>query len=152
MSTSSPATTNSITLPLPETLNPDHLDVLSELADLLTRLPIHNNSNSNSNNNNPNNNSTPSQQQPPAAQKLALALKDIPAATDALRHRFHRARQIIKASLPDLDRGVADQEAEIAALEARVARQRDVLVRLREVGSSKLGVVDGNGEGDPMEM
>lgn len=85
-----------------------------------------------------------------------MSLKEIPAATDALKHRFRRARAVIATSLPDLDRGVAEQEAEIAALEARIARQRDALEKLREVGARFVvgqgdGDGEGEGEGDKME-
>ncbi|KAK7755430.1 hypothetical protein SLS62_002658 [Diatrype stigma] len=62
-----------------------------------------------------------------------LTLKEIPAAADALKHRFQRARAQI-ATLPDLGRAIADQRAEMAALEARLAKQREVLARLRDVG------------------
>ncbi|TGJ83864.1 hypothetical protein E0Z10_g4905 [Xylaria hypoxylon] len=79
-----------------------------------------------------------------------LTLKEIPVAADALKHRFQRARTLIKTTLPDLDRGVADQEVEIKALEARIARQHDTLAQLREVGA-RLAVVQGEGEGDKME-
>lgn len=71
-------------------------------------------------------------------------------ATDALKHRFQRARNLIRTALPDLDRGIPDQEAEIRALEARIDRQRDVLDKLREVGA-QLAVLQGEGEGDRME-
>jgi hypothetical protein len=180
-----------VALPLPETLNPDHLDVLSELAQLLTRLRTlptnananHNNS-SNNNSNAGNNNAgtgtgtgpASSQQQPqhqatgpggigtptPTAILSSIAaannkrtgeltLKEVPAATDALRHRFQRARNIIKTTLPDLERDIPAQEVEIAALEARIARQRETLAKLREVGA-RLGVsLPGDGEGQPME-
>ncbi|KAI1821602.1 RNA polymerase II transcription mediator complex subunit 9-domain-containing protein [Xylaria intraflava] len=150
-------------LPLPETLNPDAIDVISELANLLTRLRTPATSSTT------NATTTPSQlpgsqttpaptpflSTTPASQKRIgggngeLTLKEIPAATDTLRHRFQRARSLVKTSLPDLDRGLGDQEAEIAALEARIARQRDTLARLREVGA-RLGVLQEDGDG--MEM
>lgn len=72
-------------------------------------------------------------------------------ATDALKHRFQRARTLVKTTLPDLDRGVADQELEIGALEARIARQRDTLAKLREVGAALAAQGEGEGEGDKME-
>ncbi|KAH9905912.1 RNA polymerase II transcription mediator complex subunit 9-domain-containing protein [Xylariomycetidae sp. FL2044] len=71
---------------------------------------------------------------PHAEQLLSLSLKEIPNATDALKHRFQRARAQIRR-LPDLGRDVGEQEREIRELEARLARQRDVLMRLREVGA-----------------
>jgi hypothetical protein len=141
----STATTNPtpqpLPLPLPEALNPDALDVLSELAQLLTRLRTL-----------PTSSSTPQPQHTPTPAKKTgeLTLKEIPMATDALKHRFQRARNLIRTALPDLDRGIPDQEAEIRALEARIDRQRDVLDKLREVGA-QLAVLQGEGEGDRME-
>ena len=40
----------------------------------------------------------------------------------------------MRSGLPDLGRGVAEQEAERAELERKFARQREVLARLRDVG------------------
>ncbi|RYP89559.1 hypothetical protein DL770_004332 [Monosporascus sp. CRB-9-2] len=86
-----------------------------------------------------------------------LSLKEVPAAADALKHRFQRARAQIR-TLPDMGRGVAEQEAEMAALEARLARQREVLARLRDVGvrfAAAQGERDGDGEaggGDRMVL
>ena len=62
-----------------------------------------------------------------------LTLKDVPTATDALKHKLQRARTQIR-ELPDMDRTIAQQEEEMAELEGRIARQRDMLRALREVG------------------
>ncbi|KAI2631134.1 RNA polymerase II transcription mediator complex subunit 9-domain-containing protein [Xylaria nigripes] len=164
-----PQTLQHLGLPLPETLNPDAIDVLSELANLLQRLRTLPTSTTNAT-------TTPShlpatQTTPaptplisttPASQKKTpgggpvngeLTLKEFPAATNALRHQFQHTRNLVKTSLPDLDRTIADQEVEIAALEARIARQRDTLAQLRVVGA-RLGLAqeDGDGDGDPMDM
>ncbi|KAI1747582.1 RNA polymerase II transcription mediator complex subunit 9-domain-containing protein [Xylaria castorea] len=178
MSTTQPSTTP---LPLPEALNPDALDVLSELANLLTRLrTLPPPGSSASTGATPSQSQSQSQSQPPQNAAAAggshatptptallsshasssssssknktgeLTLKEIPVATDALKHRFQRARNLAKTALPDLDRGLAEQEVEIAALEARIARQRDTLGQLREVGV-RLAVVQGEGDGDKME-
>ncbi|KAI1159229.1 RNA polymerase II transcription mediator complex subunit 9-domain-containing protein [Nemania serpens] len=154
-----------IPLPLPESLNPDALDVLSELAHLLTRLRATTTttttttaagaptatttlSTASAHTATP----TPTQPHPTshatptptallatrragAGAGAELTLKEIPLATDALKHRFQRARTHVETALPDLARGLADQEAEVAALEARIARQRDTLGKLREVGA-----------------
>ncbi|KAH8161503.1 hypothetical protein CIB48_g6748 [Xylaria polymorpha] len=143
MSTSQPSTTPiPVPLPLPETLNPDALDVLSELANLLTRLrtlPPGSSSSTGATPSQSQNHATPT---PTTTTTLStkktgeLTLKEIPVATDALKHRFQRARTLAKTTLPDLDRGLAEQDVEIAALEARIARQRDTLAKLREVGVS----------------
>lgn len=164
-----------VPLPLPETLNPDALDVLSELANLLTRLRALPTTTTTTGSAGPTTAAATPSQPPPQTQNLPgttptpssssailrggsskpggeLSLKEIPAATDALKHRFRRARAVIGASLPDLDRGVHEQEVEIRALEARIARQRDALERLREVGARfVVGQGDGDGDGDKME-
>ena len=70
----------------------------------------------------------------PSTNNSELSLKDVPAAADALKHRFQRARAQIRSGLPDLGRGIAEQEAERAELERKIARQREVLARLRDVG------------------
>ncbi|KAI1812809.1 RNA polymerase II transcription mediator complex subunit 9-domain-containing protein [Poronia punctata] len=141
---STTTTTATTGLPLPNTFNPDQLDVLSELAHLLTRLRTSTTSGTGTTPNiniNTNTNNT-------KTKNGELSLKDIPPATDALRHRFQRARYVIKTTLPDLERDISEQEAEMAALEARIVRQRDTLAKLREVGA-RLGIEeDGDGDGD----
>jgi hypothetical protein len=67
-----------------------------------------------------------------------LSLKEIPAATDPIKHRLQRARQQVKA-LPDIGRTVAEQEREIEELTERIREQKEVLRALREVGI-KFGV------------
>ncbi|KAI1346491.1 RNA polymerase II transcription mediator complex subunit 9-domain-containing protein [Xylaria sp. FL0043] len=169
-----PAAQTPLPLPLPEALNPDALDVLSELAHLLTRLRALPTTAPSTAAPTTTGGTTPSQSttahaatptptallssQVSASRKNGgtgggeLSLKEIPVATDALRHRFQRARTLIRTALPDLERDVAAQQVEIAALEARIARQRDTLAKLREVGE-RLAVVrgEGEGEGDKME-
>ncbi|KAI1407283.1 hypothetical protein F5Y13DRAFT_132603 [Hypoxylon sp. FL1857] len=154
MASTAPPTKTQI-LAMPEGLNPDTLDTLTELAVLLNRLRTPTSTTSGSGTTPA---PTPSQQPPPPpappSQKLSqsqsqsqtnngattttntgeLSLKEIPPAADVLKHRFQRARALVR-SLPDMHRGVAEQEAEIAALEARLARQRDMLTKLREMGA-----------------
>ncbi|KAI5921994.1 RNA polymerase II transcription mediator complex subunit 9-domain-containing protein [Camillea tinctor] len=140
-------------LALPEGLSPDALDTLSELANLLTRIlkPGTNGSSSSSS-------SSSSQPPPPPSIKQSstpaasgpeseFPRKEFTASTDALKHRFQRARALIR-TLPDLDRSLADQEAEMRALEAKMARQREVLAKLREVGAR---FAAGDEEGERME-
>ncbi len=67
------------------------------------------------------------------ATAAVVALKDVPAATDDLKHKLQRARAQV-AALPDMAHTAAEQAAEVRALEARLAAQRDVLRRLRGVG------------------
>ncbi|CAI0655877.1 unnamed protein product, partial [Colletotrichum noveboracense] len=77
-----------------------------------------------------------------------LSLKDVPAQTDALKHKLQRARVQMRA-LPDMERTTAEQEDEIKELEERIKMQREVLDRLREAGV-KFGHDEGGG-GDKME-
>ncbi len=46
---------------------------------------------------------------------------------------MQRARVQVR-ELPDMERGVEEQEEEIRELEERIRRQREVLVGLRDVG------------------
>ncbi|OTB03171.1 hypothetical protein M426DRAFT_180708 [Hypoxylon sp. CI-4A] len=141
-------------LGMPDGLNPDTLDTIAELAVLLNRLRMPTS----------NTGSTPAAAAPtPAAPPSStnktqqqtnngattttntgeLSLKEIPPAADVLKHRFQKARALIR-SLPDVNRGVAEQEAEIAALETRLAKQRDMLARLREMGVQLAAQDDGD--------
>ncbi|KAI0379413.1 hypothetical protein F5Y04DRAFT_128633 [Hypomontagnella monticulosa] len=152
------------TLALPEGLNPDNLDTLTELAVLLNRLRMPTGTSGSGATPAP----TPSQpasqsqhrSQPQSQQQTnngattttntgELSLKEIPPAADVLKHRFQRARALVRA-LPDIGRCIPDQEAEIAALEARLARQRDMLARLREMGARLAAVSQDEGERDRM--
>ncbi|KAI1654396.1 RNA polymerase II transcription mediator complex subunit 9-domain-containing protein [Daldinia decipiens] len=157
---------NTQVLAMPDGLNPDTLDTLTELAVLLNRLRT---PSSTATGNTPA--PTPSQQPPPPPshrhaqpqnQSQAqtnngattttntgeLALKEIPPAADVLKHRFQRARVLIRG-LPDMNRTIPNQETEIAALEARLARQRDMLDKLREMGA-QLAAQQDDGDRDRM--
>lgn len=148
---------------LPESLSPDSIDTLTELASILSRLRPQagqpNNANSGAGAGGIGAGATPAQQAGPvtgttplpttaaaggsaipgagtgsgAASGLALALKDVPTATDGLKHKLQRARAQIR-QLPDMNRTVAQQEVEAEELERRIASQREVLRALREVG------------------
>ncbi|RYP75584.1 hypothetical protein DL771_002284 [Monosporascus sp. 5C6A] len=175
--------TNTTTLAMPPGLNPNTLDTITELAQLLARLRTPPSLSTTSTNlpggtpaaaqTTPASSSAAAQHQhqhhhhhPPQSQPQSqpgqgqdgeLSLKEVPAAADALKHRFQRARAQIR-TLPDMGRAVAEQEAEMAALEARLARQREVLARLRDVGvrfAAAQGERDGDGEaggGDRMVL
>jgi len=56
-----------------------------------------------------------------------------------LKSGLKKARLLV-AQLPDMDRGVDEQEVEIRELEARIEEQRRVLDGLKAVGSG--GLVD----------
>ncbi|KAI5859889.1 hypothetical protein GGS23DRAFT_607308 [Durotheca rogersii] len=153
-------------LAMPEGLNPDTLDTLTELAILLNRLRIPTSASTTTGATPaattataaPTPSQSQSQSQPhPAASSLhrpasqssqaqthngatttthtgELSLKEIGPAADVLKHRFQRARVLVRA-LPDTSRGTAEQRAEIAALEDRLRRQRRVLTALGEMGA-----------------
>ncbi|KAK3321557.1 RNA polymerase II transcription mediator complex subunit 9-domain-containing protein [Apodospora peruviana] len=63
----------------------------------------------------------------------ALSVKELPAATDNLKHKLQRARAAVK-TLPDVGRSIAQQEIEIRELEDRRRKQIAMLTRLREKG------------------
>ncbi|KAI1339750.1 RNA polymerase II transcription mediator complex subunit 9-domain-containing protein [Xylariaceae sp. FL0016] len=145
-------------------LDPDTLDVLTDLSGLLKRLrapPSTTFGGTNATSTAANTSTThppppgatpnPTPATPSAqsgAKRPELSLKDVPAASDGLKHRFQRARTQILA-LPDLDRGLGEQEAEIQELERKIERQRVVLMQLREVGAR---FAAGEGEADVDRM
>lgn len=65
-----------------------------------------------------------------------LTTKDIPSATDGLKHRLQKARAQV-AVLPDIHRGLEEQEQEIKELEDRIREQRAVLERLKRMGAAQ---------------
>ncbi|CAK7266278.1 hypothetical protein SEPCBS119000_001944 [Sporothrix epigloea] len=69
-----------------------------------------------------------------AAAGPAICLRDLPTATDGLKHKLQHARAQIKA-LPDMGQTVAAQEAEIQRLEARIEAQKAMIARLRATGA-----------------
>ncbi|CAK7222287.1 hypothetical protein SBRCBS47491_004814 [Sporothrix bragantina] len=69
-----------------------------------------------------------------AAAGPAISLRDLPTATDGLKHKLQHARVQIK-TLPDMSRTVAAQEAEMRQLEARIEAQKTMLARLRADGA-----------------
>ena len=60
-----------------------------------------------------------------------MDLKNLPIATDGLKAALARVRQQV-AALPDMRRGIGEQEVEIKELEERVREQRAVLEGLRD--------------------
>lgn len=110
-------------LALPQTLSPDTLDVLSHLSLILSEVRT---TLQTSTGIDPS--STSNQQ--------GLSFKDVARASDAVKHKLQKAREQV-AQLPDMKRGVEEQEGEIGMLEARIERQRALLERLREGGFGK---------------
>lgn len=57
----------------------------------------------------------------------------MPLATDGLKHKIQRARGEAKA-LPDMDRSIVEQEEELAELQEKIERQKEVLKMLADLG------------------
>ena len=64
-----------------------------------------------------------------------LRVKDIPIATDGIKHNLQKARKEVKG-LPDVERTIVEQEEEIKELEEKIREQREVIKRLADVGSA----------------
>lgn len=115
-------------LNLPDGLSPESLDTVPVLATILSRLQT------------PGTNASTSSGSPPGASPSQitggtgpLTLKDIPTATDGLKHKLQKARVQVK-ELPDIERSVQEQEEEIRELERRISEQRAVLESLKATG------------------
>ncbi|PVH88053.1 hypothetical protein DL98DRAFT_509558 [Cadophora sp. DSE1049] len=114
---------------LPDGLSPDSIDTLPVLSQILARLQT------------PSSTSGASTAgSPPAASPSQitsgtglLSIKDIPTATDGIKHKLQKARVLVK-ELPDMERSVKEQEEEMMELEERIRKQREILGQLREVG------------------
>jgi small-conductance mechanosensitive channel len=133
---------------LPPGLTADAIDVLPVLSSLLSRLQVPQNQTSASTAGSPpgpTSSATPSQL---ASGTTPLTIKDIPAATDQVKHRLQRARVSVK-ELPDLDRSLAEQEEEIRELKEKIQRQKDVLKNLAkgDIGAGESNVMEGIKEG-----
>lgn len=125
-------------LALPPTLSPDSLDALSELAIVLAKVRTSIQSSSGLATG-----ATPGTTTAAGGQQLSF--KDVPGATDSLKHKLQHARAQVRA-LPDMERTVEEQRAEIEELEARIVTQRALLERLRDDGL-RFGK-----DGDKMEL
>lgn len=124
-------------LALPPTLSPDGLDALSELAIVLAKVRTSIQSSAGL--------ATGATPSTTAAAGQPLSFKDVPGATDSLKHKLQHARAQVRA-LPDMERTVDEQRREISELEARIVTQRALLERLRDDGL-RFGK-----DGDKMEM
>jgi cell division protein FtsB len=115
-------------LALPSNFSPDTIDVLTELSTVLTK--VHAGLQSSTGLATDPATQTQAQQQ---QQQQQLSFKDVPGATDGIKHKLQRAREHV-AALPDMGRTLAEQEEEMAQLRARMDRQRALLERLRDGG------------------
>lgn len=117
---SSPASFPTLNLPngtngttqIPETLpSPETFDILPALHELLSRLL------------------SPSEDpsRPPTyPQQEHLSPQQLQAEASIVRNKIRKARETV-AALPDIDRSISEQEAEIASLREKIARQQHVL-------------------------
>ncbi|EPE26971.1 hypothetical protein GLAREA_02885 [Glarea lozoyensis ATCC 20868] len=79
---------------------------------------------------------TPSINTPSLADPTApLRLKDIPIATDGVKHKLQKARKEVKG-FPDVERTIAEQEEEIRELQEKIREQKEVLRGLADVGNA----------------
>lgn len=122
-------------LALPSTLSPDDVDALSELSIVLAKVRAGIQS---SNGLTTGTGATPGGVN---THEQQLSFKDVPGATDGLKHKVQHARAQVRA-LPDMDRSIEEQNREIKDLEARIEKQRTLLESLRQ-GGVRLGNEDG---------
>ncbi|KAM0466370.1 hypothetical protein ACHAPV_001329 [Trichoderma viride] len=130
-------------LALPSTLSPDDLDSLSELSIVLAKVRAGLKASASTGA------TTEATPGGPSSGGQQLSFKDVPGATDKLKHKLQHARAQVRA-LPDMDRSIDEQKAEIKELETRIEMQRALLEKLRENGMqfSK----DSYAGGDKMEL
>lgn len=117
--------TESHPLSLPPALSPDSLDALSELSIVLAKVRVNIQSSSGI--------TTGATPNPAALSGQQISFKDVPGATDGLKHKVQHAKRLV-CGLPDMNRTIAQQDKEISELEARISTQRALLARLREDG------------------
>ncbi|KFX92582.1 hypothetical protein O988_07205, partial [Pseudogymnoascus sp. VKM F-3808] len=121
--------------PLSDNLSPAMLDTIPVLTSILARIQPPTSSNAGASPMPATSFGTPSFTSQPSSSQLrpdatgALGPKEIPAATDTLKHRLQRAR-IEVGQLPGIGMSIAEQEAEIRALEERIREQRAALKSL----------------------
>jgi DNA-binding transcriptional regulator GbsR (MarR family) len=66
-----------------------------------------------------------------------LEPKDLPNEVIAIKSKIRKALRELE-KLPDMDRDVEEQEAEIKKLEQKAAKQKEVLQKLGDVARSKM--------------
>lgn len=136
---------------LPDGLSADSIDTLTILSSILSRVDLSSKNPAASTAGSPAA-ATPSQP-PTDLHNGPLSVRDLPAATDELKHNLQRARMLVK-QLPDLERNTQEQEEEMKGLEAKIKEQKAVLAQLMEMGvSAKIdkGRREQNSGGDASE-
>ncbi|KAH6891292.1 RNA polymerase II transcription mediator complex subunit 9-domain-containing protein [Thelonectria olida] len=143
-SSATAANTPAHPLALPQDFSPDTLDALSELSLVLAKVRAGIQSSS----------GITTEPAPGGGAGApggpTLSFKEVPGATDGLKHKLQRARAQVRA-LPDMDRTIADQTKEIGELEACIQAQKALLQRLRDEASGKVGNDEQAAVGDRME-
>ncbi|KAK3941330.1 RNA polymerase II transcription mediator complex subunit 9-domain-containing protein [Diplogelasinospora grovesii] len=129
--------------PIPEGMSPEDINVVPELRFILGRLRESLKENPNASGNGPSGTTpAPASGTTPgggggggasSSSKGALTVKEFPAACDNVRHKIQRARRLIQTA-PDMQRTIAQQEAEIAMLEERKRKQIATLMYIKEEG------------------
>lgn len=71
------------------------------------------------------------------AELQPLEPKDLQGEVQPIKSKIRKALRELE-KLPDMDRDVEEQEAEIKMLEAKAAKQREVLRQLGDVAKSKM--------------
>ncbi|KAH8706490.1 RNA polymerase II transcription mediator complex subunit 9-domain-containing protein [Ilyonectria robusta] len=131
-------------LALPSTFSPDTLDALTELSLVLAKVRAGIQSSS----------GITTEPAPGGGAGApggpTLSFKEVPGATDGLKHKLQRARAQVRA-LPDMDRTIGEQTEEIRDLETRIRTQRALLQRLRDEAAGREGKEEAAG-GDKMEL
>lgn len=100
---------------LPAGLSPDSIDVVSEAAVIFERVRY-----------------TPSTD-PSTDPADSIALRDLPAAMDPLKHKLQAARAALH-TLPDIKRTIPEQLAEQEWLQEKIKKQMAVLQMLKSFG------------------
>lgn len=125
-----------LALPLP--FSPDTLDALTELSIVLAKVRSGIQSSTGL--------TTGATPGGPTSNGQTLSFKDVPGATDGLKHKLQRAREQVQA-LPDMERTIEEQVEEMQDLDKRIRDQRALLQRLRDGA----GVKEGRSDGDKMQ-
>ena len=124
-------------LALPPTFSPDELDVLTHLSTVLSEVRTTLQASTGVDKPTGNGAGDPSGTGGVGAANgeaaSGLTFKDVARASDGIKHKLQRARTQVRG-LPDMQRDIAAQEAEMKELEGRIERQRALLARLREEG------------------
>ncbi|KYK54854.1 putative microtubule-associated protein [Drechmeria coniospora] len=140
-------------LGLPPSLSPDDLDSLSELSTVLAkvRAGIQSSSGITTDTTTSGSSATRNATAGTGIQGNGeqLSFKDVPGATDALKHKLQHARAQVR-TLPDMTRSLDEQRCEMKELEERIKLQRALLESLRE-GGVRFGKDDGAGADVKME-